>query len=76
MPSVQIRDVPEETHRELVLRAERAGQSLQQYLAAQLEIIATTPTLDEVLDRIEHRDKGTVTAADAVATVEDQRARR
>ncbi|MCP3977360.1 MAG: hypothetical protein GY720_22955 [bacterium] len=76
MPSVQVRDVPEETHRELLRRAERAGQSLQQYLAAQLEIIATTPTLDEVLDRIEHRDKGTVTAADAIAALEDQRARR
>ncbi len=76
MPSVQVRDVPEETHRELLRRAERAGQSLQQYLAAQLEIIATTPTLDEVLDRIEHRHKGTVTAADAVAALEDQRARR
>jgi hypothetical protein len=32
-----------------VRRAERAGQSLQQYLAA----LAATPNLDEVLERVE-----------------------
>ena len=76
MPNVQVRDVPADIHRELLRRAKRAGQSLQQYLATQLEIIATTPALDEVFDRIEQRDKGTVTAADAIATLEDERARR
>ena len=76
MPHVQVRDVPVDVHRELLRRAKSAGQSLQQYLAAQLEVIATTPTLDEILDRIETRDLGTVTASDAVAALEDERARR
>lgn len=76
MPNVQVRDVPVEVHRELLRRAERAGQSLQQFLAAQLAIIATTATLDDVLDRIERRAKGTVGGTDAVAALEAERARR
>jgi len=42
MPNVQIREVPDDVHNELVRRAERAGQSLQQYLSAQLASIAAT----------------------------------
>ena len=44
MPNVQIREVPDDVHNELVRRAELAGQSLQQYLSAQLASIAATPT--------------------------------
>ncbi len=57
-------------------RAELAGQSLQQFLAAQLALIATTPTLDEVLDRIEGRSQGRASGQDAVAALEAERARR
>lgn len=76
MPNVQIRDVPDGVHNELVRRAELAGQSLQQYLAAQLAAIAATPTLDDVLGRIEARQKGRLSKADAVAAVGGERARR
>jgi hypothetical protein len=76
MPNVQVRDVPEEIHAALVRRAEIAGQSLQQYLAAQLALIATTPTLDEMLDRIEQRPKGRLSHRDAIAAVDAERARR
>jgi hypothetical protein len=76
MPNVQVRDVPEEIHAALVRRAERAGQSLQQYLAAQLVLIATTPTLDEMLDRIERRPKGRLSPEEAIAAVDAERARR
>ena len=75
MPNVQIREVPDDVHNELVRRAERAGQSLQQYLSAQLASIAATPTLDDVLERIENRSKGQLSKADAVSALEDQRAR-
>ena len=40
--------LPEEVHNELVRRAEVAGQSLQQYLSAQLASLAATPTIDDV----------------------------
>ena len=76
MPNVQVRDVPEEIHEALVRQAQLAGQSLQQYLATKLALIATTPTVDEVLDRIEQRSKGHLSARDAVAALESERARR
>ena len=76
MPNVQVRDVPEAVHEALVRRAELAGQSLQQFLAAELARIAETPTLDEMLDRIERRGKGRLLRGDAIADVERVRARR
>lgn len=74
MPNVQVRDVPEEIHEALVRQAELAGQSLQQYLKAKLAAIATTPTVDEVLGRIDVRNKGRLSQEDAVAALD--RARR
>ncbi|MGI8822947.1 MAG: FitA-like ribbon-helix-helix domain-containing protein [Acidimicrobiia bacterium] len=76
MPNVQVRDVPEEIHEALTRRAELAGQSLQQFLSAQLVLIATTPALDDVLDRIEQRSKGRITGHDAVVALKAERARR
>ena len=60
----------------LLRQAARVGQSLQQYRAANLALIATTPTIDEVLDRIERRHKGELSAQDAVSALESERARR
>jgi hypothetical protein len=76
MPNVQVRDVPNEVHEALLRRAEQAGQSLQQFLAAQLALIAATPTLDEMLDRLERRPKGQLSAEEAVAALDEDRARR
>jgi antitoxin FitA len=76
MPNVQVRHVPPEVHDALMRRAEAAGQSLQQFLAAQLVAIAEAPTIDEILDRIEHRRKGRLPARDAVAAIDADRARR
>ncbi len=76
MPNVQVRDVPDEVHQALVRRAEHAGQSLQQFLAAQLAVIAATPTVDEVLDRIERRRKGRLSSESALKAIEEERARR
>lgn len=76
MPNVQIREVPDEVHNELIRRAQLAGQSLQQYLSAQLAAMVATPTLDDVIARIEHRPKGRLSRADAVSAITDERARR
>jgi hypothetical protein len=76
MPNVQVRDVPEAVHEALVRRAELAGQSLQQFLAAELVRIAERPTLDEMLDRIQRGAKGHLSRADAVVGVAEERARR
>jgi len=76
MTNIQIRDVPEDVHAALTQRAERAGQSLQQFLAGQLAVIAATPTLDEVLDRIERQPLERLTRRQAVAALDRERARR
>ncbi len=76
MPNVQVRDVPDQVHAALVRRAELAGQSLQQFLAGQLALIAATPTIDEMLKRIERRAKGQLSAASAIESIDGERARR
>jgi antitoxin FitA len=76
MPSVQIKDVPEEVHDVLRRRAALAHQSLQEYLRSRLIEEASGPTLDEVLDRAGGRSGGSVPLKAAVATVRNERARR
>jgi antitoxin FitA len=76
MPSVQIKDVPEQTHAVLRRRAAAAHQSLQEYLRAWLIEEASEPTLDEVLDRAGGRAGGAVPMKDAVATLRADRDRR
>jgi antitoxin FitA len=76
VPSVQIKDVPEETHAVLRRRAALAHQSLQEYLLAKLVEEASTPTLDEVLDRAGGRAGGSLPLRDAVTALRDDRDRR
>lgn len=76
MPSVQIKNVPEQTHAVLRRRAAQANQSLQEYLLARLVEEAAGPTLDEVLDRAGSRAGGSVTLEEATAAVRSDRDRR
>ncbi|MGO9506873.1 MAG: FitA-like ribbon-helix-helix domain-containing protein [Mycobacterium sp.] len=76
MPSVQIKDVPEDTHRVLRERAARAHQSLQEYLRSRLIADANQPTLDEVLDRVAARRGGRVSFRATVDHVRAERDRR
>ena len=76
MPSVQIKDVPEEAHAVLRRRAADAHQSLQEYLRSRLIAEASRPTLGEVLDRAGGRAGGSVTLKVAARAVRDDRARR
>jgi len=76
MPSVQIKDVPEQTHAVLRQRAAAAHQSLQEYLRARLIEEASQPTIEEVLDRAGGRSGGSVPLETAVATLRDDRDRR
>ncbi|GAB3316431.1 hypothetical protein GCM10027451_33280 [Geodermatophilus aquaeductus] len=50
-----IRDVPDETRDELAARAARAGQSLQEYVRAQLIELARRPSPMDLWDRVERR---------------------
>lgn len=73
MPNVVVRELPEDVHAELVRRAEAAGQSLQQYLSAELTRIASTPTMSEVLTRVARRRGGRVGLEQAVADLDAER---
>ena len=57
MPSITIRDVPEETRDELAARARATGRSLQEYLLAELEKLASKPSADEWLARVQERKR-------------------
>jgi hypothetical protein len=76
MPSVQIKDVPAQTHAVLRRRAAAAHQSLQEYLRTKLIEEAGRPTLDEVLDRAGGRAGGSLPLQEAVETLRAERARR
>ena len=75
MPNVLIRNLPDDVHASLQQRAQAAGQSLQQYLSDELSRIARSPTLDDVLARIERHQGGRVGFATAVDDLHDERAR-
>ena len=76
MPHVLVRDVPDDVHRKLTQRAEATGTSLQRYLYAELTRLAETPTIDEVIARIEQDSGGGVGFAQAVADLDEIRAER
>ena len=73
MPSIQVKDVPEEVHAVLRRRAAASGQSLQEYLLGQLIEEALTPTLDELLDRAGGRAGGRAGFKAAVRAVRAER---
>jgi plasmid stability protein len=64
---VQIRNVPDALHRKLKVRAADSGQTLSDYLLAELERLAERPTRHEMLTRIHSRKR--VTLETPAATV-------
>jgi antitoxin FitA len=55
MPHVQIRNVPDDLHRRLKVRAAKAGMSLSEYLLAELRRSAETPTMEEFVELVRSR---------------------
>jgi plasmid stability protein len=72
---VQIRNVPDSLHRTLKARAALAGQSLSDYLLAELERIGSRPTRDEMLARIRARTPVRLTTPAAVVVREERKSR-
>ena len=69
---VQIRNVPAAIHRTLKVRAAGAGQTLSDYLLAELERIAARPTREEMLARI-HRRKRVMLKTPAAVVIREER---
>jgi plasmid stability protein len=71
---LQIRDVPEESRRELKARAAAQGKSLNAYLLDLINREVARPTVAEVLDRAARRsERATSSAADAIAAARGER---
>ncbi|HCU94416.1 MAG TPA: hypothetical protein DHU96_17530 [Actinobacteria bacterium] len=76
MPNLLVRDIPDDVHAALQRRAERRGQSLQQFLAGELRRLAERPSVDEVLERIERHRGGRVGLQQATDDLAAERDRR
>ena len=59
MPSITIRDVPEDARNELAARAASSERSLQEYLLAQLIELARRPSPDVLMARVRERKRVT-----------------
>ena len=72
---IQIRNVPDELHREAKVRAARAGMSLSGYLLRELERTLTQPTMEELLERIAAWEPPQLSesSAEAVRAIRDER---
>lgn len=72
---IQIRNVPDELHREVKARAARAGMTLSDYLLREVERITATPPVEEVLERFATKVRPGLseTPAEAVRAERDSR---
>lgn len=72
---IQIRNVPDELHRELKARAAAMGMTLSDYLLEELGSVATRPTMQEWLAEVREFDpvELTMSPAEAIAAERDRR---
>lgn len=73
---IQIRDVRDDVHRTLKARAAQEGVSLSEYLRAELDRVAASPTPDELLARLRSREaaKPHESSAHALQALRDDQA--
>jgi plasmid stability protein len=64
---VQIRNVPDETHRKLKARAALSGMSISEYLLREVERSLERPTREELLARLRSRQR--VEPSEPIATM-------
>ena len=56
MAYIQIRNVPDDLHRKLKVRAAQAGMTLSDYLLREVTAIAETPTIEDLVARVRSRE--------------------
>jgi antitoxin FitA len=54
---IQIRNVPDDVHRKIKVRASLAGMTLSDYLRLEIERITALPTREEMLERLHGRQR-------------------
>jgi plasmid stability protein len=72
---IQIRNVPDDLHRQIKSRAALAGMSLSDYLLSEIRQLAARPTIEEMRARLEQRSaiNPEMSPADAVRAERDSR---
>jgi antitoxin FitA len=74
MANVQIRGVPDDVHRRLKSQAALAGQSLNEYLLAQMSRVASMPTVPEMIARL--RELPPYEGPSSASVIREERDRR
>lgn len=72
---IQIRNVPDEVHREVKARAARAGMSLSDFLLREVERLVEAPPVEEVLARLAPRERPRLSESPAEAIRAERDAR-
>lgn len=73
---ITIRDVPERVRDELASRAALQGKSMQEYLRAELERVASKPSVDAWLEQVRKRKRAGNTRISAAQIVQHRDADR
>jgi hypothetical protein len=74
MKMIQIRNVPDELHRSLKVRAAREGTTLSELILSDLPRLANKPSPEELLERIRSREP--VPGAPAADLIRSERPER
>ena len=69
---IHLRNVPDSLHRILKARAATPGMSLSDYLLAEIREVAERPTVNELRERLERRERVNVPRP-AAAVIREQR---
>jgi plasmid stability protein len=56
MKTIQVRNVPDELHRAIKVRAAQEGLSITDYVRRELERLVSRPSMKEVLARIKEQE--------------------
>jgi len=70
---IQVRNVSDDVHRTLKMRAAAAGMSLSDYVKRDLEAAAALPTLEEIDARVSERGRSGVRAKTVISALRDVR---
>ena len=72
---IQIRNVPDDVHREVKARAARAGMSLSDYLLREVKRSVEAPAIEDLLERMATRERPQLTETPAQAVRAERNAR-
>lgn len=73
---IQIRNVPDEVHRRLKIRAAEEGQSLSDYLLGEVAHFAVLPSMAEMRERVMSQEPVDIGAEEIVRAIREGREER